>query len=181
MPSTSPLRTKFFIFVAVLCISSAVSAQRYSQTNLVSDISGLAAHTDSRLVNPWGISFGPTSPFWIADNGTGLSTLYEPDGSPAPFLQNGVVIPPPAGGSGSAPTGTVFDSTGQFVVSANGLSGGAIFLFATEDRSEEHTSELQSQSNLVCRLLLEKKKKRCKSHDTTQTQNDRAIKCPCEY
>ncbi len=127
MPSTSPLRTKFFIFVAVLCISSAVSAQRYSQTNLVSDISGLAAHTDSRLVNPWGISFGPTSPFWIADNGTGLSTLYEPDGSPAPFLQNGVVIPPPAGGSGSAPTGTVFDSTGQFAVSANGFSGGGHF------------------------------------------------------
>src|SRR5207245_10453098 len=77
-------------------------------------------------------SFGPTSPFWIADNGTGLSTLCEPDGSPAPILQNGVVIPPPAGGSGSAPTGTVFDSTGQFVVSANGLSGGAMFLFATE-------------------------------------------------
>jgi uncharacterized protein (TIGR03118 family) len=133
MPSTSLLRMKFFIFAAVLCISSAAFGQRYSQTNLVSDISGLAAHTDSRLVNPWGISFGPTSPFWIADNGTGLSTLYEPDGSAAPFLQNGVVIPPPAGGSGSAPTGTVFDSTGQFVVSANGLSGGAIFLFATED------------------------------------------------
>ena len=121
MSSTSLLRIKFFMFAAVLCISSAAFAQRYSQTNLVSDISGLAAHTDSRLVNPWGISFGPTSPFWIADNGTGLSTLYEPDGSPAPFLQNGVVIPPPAGGSGSAPTGTVFDSTGQFVVSANGL------------------------------------------------------------
>ena len=133
MSSTSLLRIKFFMFAAVLCISSAAFAQRYSQTNLVSDISGLAAHTDSRLVNPWGISFGPTSPFWIADNGTGLSTLYEPDGSAAPFLQNGVVIPPPAGGSGSAPTGTVFDSTGQFVVSANGLSGGAIFLFATED------------------------------------------------
>ena len=78
MPSTSPLRTKFFIYVGVLCISSAVSAQRYSQTNLVSDISGLAAHTDSRLVNPWGISFGPTSPFWIADNGTGLARYMNP-------------------------------------------------------------------------------------------------------
>src|SRR5205814_10705612 len=133
MPSISPLRMKFVIFAAVLCLSSAAFAQRYSQTNLVSDISGLAAHTDSRLVNPWGISFGPTSPFWIADNGTGLSTLYEPDGSPAPFLQNGVVIPPPAGGSGSAATGTVFDSTGRFVVSANGLSGGAVFIFASED------------------------------------------------
>src|SRR5438445_13658095 len=59
--------------------------------------------------------------------------VYELDGSAAPYLQTRVVIPPPAGGSGSAPTGTVFDSTGQFVVSANGLSGGAVFLFATED------------------------------------------------
>jgi len=54
MSSTSLLRIKFFMFAAVLCISSAAFAQRYSQTNLVSDISGLAAHTDSRLVNPWG-------------------------------------------------------------------------------------------------------------------------------
>jgi hypothetical protein len=68
---------KFVTLAAVLCISGAAFAQRYPQTNLVSDIAGLAAHTDSRLVNPWGISFGPT-PFWIADNGTGLTTLYEP-------------------------------------------------------------------------------------------------------
>ena len=48
----------------------------YVQTNLVSDIPGLAANTDPNLVNPWGIAFGPTSPFWISDNHTGLSTLY---------------------------------------------------------------------------------------------------------
>src|SRR5438874_7645068 len=131
MPSTSPLRTTFFIFVAVLCISSAVSAQRYSQTNLVSDISGLAAHTDSRLVNPWGISFGPTSPFWVADNGTGVSTLYRPDGTPVPLV---VTIPPPTGSEGpSAPTGTVFNGTNDFVVSGNGTSGPAVFIFVTEN------------------------------------------------
>src|SRR5437763_16007397 len=115
MPSTSPLRTKFFIFVAVLCISSAVSAQRYSQTNLVSDISGLAAHTDSRLVNPWGISFGPTRQFWITENGKGLRKLYEPDGSAEKFLQNGVVIPLQTSGKGFAHTGRLFESKGQFV------------------------------------------------------------------
>jgi len=64
MPSTSLLSMKFFIFGAVLCISSAAFAQRYSQTNLVSDISGLAAHTDSRLVNPWGISLRSDQPVW---------------------------------------------------------------------------------------------------------------------
>src|SRR3954471_7261809 len=48
----------------------------YAQTNLVSNIPGLAAFTDPNLVNPWGIAASATSPFWISDNGTGVSTLY---------------------------------------------------------------------------------------------------------
>ena len=107
--------------------------QRYAQINLVSDIPGIAAFTDKKLKNPWGIAFGPTSPFWIADNGTGLSTLYAKDGSPIPQLPS-VRIPPPHGSSATAtPTGMVFNPTTDFVVSANGNSGPAIFLFATED------------------------------------------------
>jgi uncharacterized protein (TIGR03118 family) len=133
---------KFVTLAAVLCISGAAFAQRYSQTNLVSDIAGLAAHTDSRLVNPWGISFGPT-PFWIADNGTGLTTLYEPDGSAAPFLQNGVVIPPPAGGSGSTPTGTVFDGTGQFVISETD-SPAALFSYLRPKTAQSAAGARQS-------------------------------------
>ena len=50
----------------------------YRQTNLVSDIPGLAAHTDPNLVNPWGISESAGSPFWISDNGTGVSTSTTP-------------------------------------------------------------------------------------------------------
>jgi uncharacterized protein (TIGR03118 family) len=107
--------------------------QRYAQINLVSDIPGLAAFTDKKLKNPWGIAFGPTSPFWIADNGTGLSTLYAKDGTPIPQLPS-VRIPPPHGSSATAtPTGMVFNPTTDFVVSANGNSGPASFLFATED------------------------------------------------
>lgn len=49
----------------------------FTQTNLVSDLPGLAVSLDPHLVNPWGIAFGPTSPFWISDNGTGLTTLYD--------------------------------------------------------------------------------------------------------
>src|SRR5213595_3122758 len=64
----------------------------YVQTNLVSDIPGLAANTDPNLVNPWGIAFGPTSPFWISDNHTGLSTLYTGSGEIVPLV---VTIPPP--------------------------------------------------------------------------------------
>src|SRR6516165_10740111 len=48
----------------------------YLQTNLVSDLPGVANATDPNLSNPWGIVASATSPFWIADNATGLSTLY---------------------------------------------------------------------------------------------------------
>jgi uncharacterized protein (TIGR03118 family) len=117
--------------LAVLAISGAAVAQRYSQTNLVSNIPGMAAVTDPHLENPWGISFGPTSPFWVADNGTGVSTLYRPDGTPVPLV---VTIPPPTGSEGpSAPTGTVFNGTNDFVVSGNGTSGPAVFIFVTEN------------------------------------------------
>src|SRR5689334_24671010 len=48
----------------------------YKKRNLVSDIDGVARITDPNLVNPWGLAFGPATPAWVADNGTGLSTLY---------------------------------------------------------------------------------------------------------
>src|SRR5258708_9393949 len=61
----------------------------YQQTNLVSYIPGLATFTDRDLVNPWGISFSSTSPLWIPDNSTVVSTLYNGQGQPFP--------PPPHG------------------------------------------------------------------------------------
>ena len=87
-------------------LSSPIRAQNaYVQQNLVSDIPGLAAVTDTNLVNPWGISFSATSPFWIADNGSGLSTLYNSTGAIQALV---VTIPPPAGQPGPAtPTGTI--------------------------------------------------------------------------
>jgi len=103
------------------------SGNAFVQTNLVSDLAGVAAVTDPNLINPWGISASATSPMWIADNGTGLSTLYSGAGAVIPLV---VTIPPPAGGMGpAAPTGTVFNTTTQFPV--NGTP--AKFLFSTED------------------------------------------------
>ena len=90
----------------------------YAQTNLVSDLPGVASHQDANLVNPWGIVASPTSPFWISDNGTGLSTLYDGAGATIPL----VVSIPPSGGA--APTGIVFNGTGGFA--------GSHFIFATE-------------------------------------------------
>jgi uncharacterized protein (TIGR03118 family) len=84
----------------------------------------MAANTDPNLVNPWGIASASTSPFWVSDNGTGLSTLYNTSGTPQGLV---VTIPPPPGspaGTTGAPTGTVFNGTSSF--------NGDLFLFATE-------------------------------------------------
>ena len=103
----------------------------YQVTNLVSDLPGVAAVTDPDLVNPWGISFSPTGPFWLSDNGTGLSTLYNGAGAKQPLI---VVIPPPVGSAdGGTPTGQVFNPTPDFVVSQGAKHGKSAFLFASED------------------------------------------------
>jgi uncharacterized protein (TIGR03118 family) len=116
---------------------SGIATRSYDQTNLVSDIPGLAAHTDPNLKNRWGTSVGPGSPIWVSDNHAGVTTLYDGAGNPQPRV---VAIPaPPSAGSGAvgAPTGQAFNtfdpSSSDFVISKNGLSGPAFFLFATED------------------------------------------------
>ncbi|HEU5397199.1 MAG TPA: TIGR03118 family protein [Verrucomicrobiae bacterium] len=97
----------------------------YVQTNLVSDLPGIAQSQDTDLVNPWGISFSATSPFWISDNGSGLSTLYAVtnDSSGNEIVaKQGLVVAIPGEG---VPTGQLFDGTGAF--------NGDIFIFAGED------------------------------------------------
>lgn len=111
----------------------------YVQTNLVSDIPGLAAHTDPNLRNPWGTSTGPGLPIWISDNAAGVTTLYDGQGNLKEVAANqpAVMIPaPPSAGSGAVgtPTGTTFNPTADgFVVSKGSVSGPSKFLFATED------------------------------------------------
>jgi len=100
----------------------------------------LARFADSNLVNPWGLTASAASPFWVADNGAGESTLYNTPGTPQPLV---VSIPSPGDplGTGGAPTGVVFNTAGgqqAFTISgvtAGGLParGPAAFLFATED------------------------------------------------
>src|SRR5262245_2078545 len=104
----------------------------YVQHNLVSDLRGRADHFDANLVNPWGISFNPTGPFWISDNGTGVATVYDGHGRPAPMGNPLIVtIPPPQNGPPpSAPTGQVFNGTGGFPLTP-GMP--ALFIFGTED------------------------------------------------
>ncbi len=102
--------------------SPVAHAAGYQAAYLTSDLPGLAAHQDTHLVNPWGDSFAPGGAHWVADNGTGLSTLYDGTGTPEALV---VTIPPPMGKSGpSAPTGSVYNTASGF---------GGIFLFCTED------------------------------------------------
>src|SRR4029079_7315878 len=83
--------------VAMLIGAAPAMAQTYVQTNLVSDIPGLAqTTTDSLQINPWGITRSASSPWWIADNGTGVSTIYTGAGVPVqnpPGVQFVVNIP----------------------------------------------------------------------------------------
>ncbi len=126
----------FLSFSALLLLGAAsAQSQEYHQVNLVSDVPGVALRTDSHLVNPWGIAFTETSPVWIANNGTGTSTLYLGDGTPAPSPAAPLVVTVPgaAPGSPSAPTGLIVNTSTGFVVSANGKSGRSAFIFVTED------------------------------------------------
>lgn len=119
------------VLTGIFAFSHLATAQKYMQTNLVSDVPGWAATVDPNLVNSWGMTFGPKTPVWIADNGTGLATLYTGTGSIIPLV---VTIPPAMGATGpSAPTGAVFNSTGNFMVSENEVSGSSLFIFDSED------------------------------------------------
>ena len=124
-----------FGVAATLLFTAATSwgqaRNSYTRTDLVSDIPGLAQQTDPNLVNPWGLTLG--NEFWVANNGTGTSTLYDLDGNPLPLV---VTIPPSASNTGlSLPTGQVFNPGSNFVVSNGTASGPAIFIFVGEDGS----------------------------------------------
>jgi uncharacterized protein (TIGR03118 family) len=99
-------------------------ANPYTVHALVSDDPSVPAPaTDANLVNGWGLTAGPTTPWWAADNGTNVSTLYTGSGSKAALT---VAVP-------GGPTGTVFNGNpADFIVTQNGKSGAARFLFATE-------------------------------------------------
>src|SRR6266581_2697435 len=107
------------LFMTLLPLAAA-GQPHYKQTNLVSDVPGLAATTDPDLVNPWGLSRSATSPWWVSDNGTGKSTLYNGTGTK---LARTVDVP-------GAPTGVVFNGTSGFEVSPGAPSR---FIFASED------------------------------------------------
>jgi uncharacterized protein (TIGR03118 family) len=119
------------IAVAACCFAAAAHAKQeganaYTVRNLVSDGSIPAEHSDPLLVNPWGIAFNtnPNGFVWVANNGSGASTLYDGNG-----VQNSLIVSIPGG----APTGITFNTTGDFPVSNGTASGSSAFIFVTEN------------------------------------------------
>jgi uncharacterized protein (TIGR03118 family) len=110
-------------------------SSNFLQTNLVSDIAGVAATTDPQLINPWGLTASSSSPFWVSDNQTGFSTLYNSQGT-----KPGLVVSIPSASNSpfnhATPTGTVFNTDtnpSDFNVTDSGTTRAAIFLFDTLD------------------------------------------------
>jgi len=111
--------------LAVMLVSTTALAQ-YSLTNLVSNQVKMAKHIDPLLVNAWGLAYGPGGAFWISDQGSGWSTLYNGTG-----VKQGLKVEiPSASGSGTGqPTGIVFNGSPDFQLGGNST----FFLFATLD------------------------------------------------
>jgi len=124
---------RFTAGAALTLIMGAVSfAQHYTQTNLVSNTSGVAPVTDPQLINPWGLSRSSSSPWWISDNGTGLSTLYNGPGAKQALV---VTIPPADPNNKNTPlgtpTGTIANGSPTDFLLAPGKP--SLFLFSTID------------------------------------------------
>jgi uncharacterized protein (TIGR03118 family) len=140
------LKSFTLLAVGLSLIPAVTKAQHYKQTNLVSDIQGMAPVIDANLKNPWGLTRSSTSPWWVGNNNSGTSTLYDGSGNPQKFfpnpsdpknpkdLVNFITVPaapktsPPVG----TPTGVVVNgSPTDFLVAGPGTH--AIFIFVTED------------------------------------------------
>jgi uncharacterized protein (TIGR03118 family) len=129
-------------FALSLFLFPALTFAQYTRTDLVTNtgvsdtVPALPAVTDSHLVNGWGLTALPGSPWWVSDNVTGFSTLYSianstqgTSASPVPLV---VTIPAANGGAGS-PTGVVGNTTGGFKFTVNGQTQPFLFIFSTLD------------------------------------------------
>jgi len=112
--------------LVVIVPLQAAEGNSYTVTPLVSDVPGAAPIVDPHLVNAWGLTASSTSPWWVADNGTSLSTLYNGAGTPQALV---VTV-----GDDSGPTGVVFNTLGSgFTVTNGSQSGSSRFIFDGED------------------------------------------------
>jgi uncharacterized protein (TIGR03118 family) len=118
------------VALVALGVPAAARAETnsYMQRNLVSDIPGLAKLHDALLVNPWGLAAGPTTPLWVANNGTDTATIYPGDANGVPVSRAPLVVHIPS----AEPTGQVFNDTTGFLMHVGGTDVRATFIFDTQ-------------------------------------------------
>src|SRR5467141_4883862 len=136
------MKLKILTVLVLVALTITTAWAQYQRTDLVSNQPGVAPFTDPNLVNAWGLVALPTSPWWVSDNGTGDSSLYNAMGQPviaSGGSTNFVTVPPapssPAGTLGT-PTGIVGNisaNANDFTITEDGRSGRSIFIFATLD------------------------------------------------
>jgi len=141
------VKLALFTFAVAILTATSARADTYSWTNFQSDIAGVAQHTDSNDVNPWGMAASSNGTIWVSDNGTGVSTLYHQDGTSVPLV---VTIPaaPQNTGTGN-PTGIVFNNTPFFQVTKDGNSAPAFFFFFSEDGTISGWNPTLDQTNAI--------------------------------
>ena len=126
----------FTVLSFTVCLLPSLTCAQYTRTDLVSNEAGVAPITDAHLVNAWGLVQLATSPFWVSDNGTGFSTLYDGKGNQIHLFVTVPPAPSSPGGTLGTPTGIVGNTSpnaSDFTVTENGKSGRAFFIFATLD------------------------------------------------
>lgn len=125
--TTCPVRMAALSFLTIALLSLPALTQTYTATILTSDIANISANTDANLGNPWGLVASSAGPWWVSDNNTGLSTLYNGSGVPQSLV---VTIPSWTGSGPGSPSGIAFNSTNDFQLSPGNP---AAFLFVSED------------------------------------------------
>ena len=120
---TAPLRVALLVIAAAVVITSHHALAQFTLNSLVTTTK------DPHLKNAWGLAYLPGGPFWVADEDTGVSTVYDANGTIGTLV---VTVPSATTGTGT-PTGIVANTTTGFVVKQNGKSGPATFIFDTLD------------------------------------------------
>jgi len=125
--TTSPRWMAALSFLTIALLTLPALAQTYTATILTSDIANISANTDANLDNPWGLVASSSGPWWVSDNGTGLSTIYNGSGGPQSLV---VTIPSWTGSGPGVPSGIASNNTNDFQLSSGNP---ATFLFVSED------------------------------------------------
>jgi len=126
LPHDSHTKIAMFLFATLSFVPQLAAAISFSQLNLVTDDQSAnpAQITDPALVNAWGLSYSPTGPFWVSDNDTHVSTIYNVNPATNITTKAGLTVTIPGAGN---VTGQVFNSN-----SANAFNQD-LFLFVSED------------------------------------------------